>query len=154
MDQKPSATTSKSPTTPMGIPELIGSPTTVFPRTFRFLLISKKYPDFQNLVRRVEIDSFINSITAYVLELTANGKTYPHDWLDQIHCGNYVDDMTLVALDGCGQTLYTLEFEGVKVYDAHVEFNYDDSDVVTHRIGMEFAKMTRLNPKSLDPILT
>lgn len=148
MDEK----TTQKTTTSMGIPDLIKSPSTVFPRTFRFLFISKKYPDFQNLVRRVEIDPFVNSITAYVLELTSNGKTYPHDWLGQISEKEYVDDMTLVALDGCGNTLYTLEFEGVKAFDLHTEFDYDDSDVVTHRIGMEFAKMTRLNPKSLDPV--
>lgn len=134
----------------MGIPDILQSPTTVFPRTFRFLLVSKRNPDFQNFVRRVEIDTFSNSITAYVMELTSKGKTHPHEWLDQISDKTYSDDMSLLAMDGCGGVLYTLEFDEVKAYSEKVIYNYDDSDVVTHKIEFEYASMKRTSPKSLD----
>lgn len=134
----------------MGIPDILKSPLTVFPRTFRFLLISKRNPDFQNLVQRVEIDTFSNSMTVHVLEMTLRGKTHPHDWLDQITDQTYSDDMSLVAMDGCGQTLYTLDFDQVKAYSEKTVYNYDDSDVVTHKIEFEYANMKRTSPKTLD----
>lgn len=136
----------------MGINPLLSSHTNIFPRTFRFLFISKNNPNFQNLVKRVEIDPFVNTLMVYVMEVTDDKMTHPHDWLEKISEKDYEDNFSLIAFDGCGNSLYTLEFDKAKAFDLQTEYDYSTSEVVTHKIGIEFDKMTRTNPKSLDQV--
>jgi len=139
----------------MGIPAVLGSPTTVFPRTFRFLFVPKKNPDLQYLVTKVSIDFYQQSLDAHIMEVAPDLDS--QDWI--INMGEdreYVDDYTLTALDGCGTTLYTLEFIGMKAIWHNVEYDYAKSDVVTHHVGFEYEEMKRIKGevtphKTVDP---
>ena len=125
----------------MGIPAALASPTVIFPRTFRFLLIPKKNPDLQYLVTKATIDFYQKQIDTFVMETAPNLDA--QDWVIKMGEDKYVDDYYLIALDGCGEKIYTLEFKDVSAIWHNVEYDYEKSDVVTHHVGLEFEKMTR-----------
>ena len=131
----------------MGLPAVLGDPTTIFPRTFRFLFTPKKNPDLQYLVQKVSIDFYQQSIDAHIMETAPNLET--QEWvinmMEKGYDEPYIDDYTLVAMDGCGNQLYMLEFKGVKAIWHNVEYDYAKSDVVTHHVGFEYESMTRTN---------
>lgn len=80
----------------MGIPPVLGSPYTVFPRTFRFLFIPKKNPDLQYLVTKVSIDFYQESMDAYIMEAAPDLSS--QDWILKMgEDRDYTDDYTLVA---------------------------------------------------------
>jgi hypothetical protein len=141
----------------MGIPEVLGSPYTVFPRTFRFLFVPKKNPDLQYLVSKVTIDFYQKQMDAFIME--AAPALECQDWIiNMVTDRDYVDDYTLLALDGCGNRIYTLDFTGVKGIWHSVEYDYAKSDVVSHHVGFEYEGMTRtkapmIPPTPLDPKL-
>lgn len=138
----------------MGIPAVLGSPTTIFPRTFRFLFIPKKNPDLQYLVTKISIDFYQKSMDAQIMEIAPTLDS--QDWI--INMGedrDYIDDYTLIALDGCGNMIYTLSFQDVKAIWHNVEYDYAKSEVVTHHVGFEYEKMERIkgeikSPKPVD----
>jgi len=126
----------------MGIPKVLASPHTIFPRTFRFLFIPKKNPDLQYLINKVTIDFYQKSMDAYIME--AAPALDSQDWIiNMVNDRDYIDDYSLVALDGCGHKLYTLDFKGVKGIWHSVEYDYGKSDVVSHHVGFEYEQMTR-----------
>jgi hypothetical protein len=139
----------------MGLPPCLTAANTVFPRTFRFLFIPKQNPHIQYFVKKVEINYFQHKIVASVMEVctpNVDGETIQtQDWIEQLANKDFCDDLMLVALDGCGKKLYTLEFLRSKAYDHQVTYCTDSSDTVNHTVYLEYSKMVRCNkPDSLD----
>jgi hypothetical protein len=131
----------------MGLPDILKSPKTVFPRTFRFLFIPKKNPAVQHLIQKVSIDYSQKSLDAFVMEL-ADCRTL--EWLQEMNQPDYTDDFTLVALDGCGYHLYVLEFSQVRAVWYSTEYDYAKSDVVTHHVGFEYDSMKTIKKRTHD----
>jgi hypothetical protein len=129
MDSKP---------VPMGLGP-IGSER-VFPRTFRFLFISKKNPDMHYFTNKVGIDYFNKGIEISVYERVT---LQTHDWIMDMIQDGYADDFTLTALDGCGEKLYILEFQGVKIAGHRVDYDYANSDVVQHKLTLGYQNMVK-----------
>ena len=124
---------------PMGLGPL--SAEKVFPRTFRFLFISKKNPDMHYFTNKVSIDYFSQGIELSVYERVT---LQTHDWIMDMSDPSYDDDFTLTALDGCGNKLYVLEFHGVKICGHKVDYDYANSDVVQHKITLGYHKMVKI----------
>lgn len=128
----------ESKSQPMGIGE-IGNQIT-FPRTFRFTIQPTKKPGIQQFVKRLTVNYLDKLLELSVYELN---DMRTHDWIVEMDQPGYQDDFRLTAYDGCGKSIYILDFEGVKIYSHEVEYDYAKSDVVTHKIMLTFEKMNK-----------
>jgi len=113
------------------------------PRTFRFLVEPKSHPDMKWMVKRCAINYYKETIH---LELYEHPDFTTHDYLLYLADSQNKDhELTLTALDGCGQKLYMLYFKGVEPDDHLVEYDYAKSDVLTHKLTLSYESMKRID---------
>lgn len=99
---------------------------------------------------KVTIDFFQKQLDAFIME--AAPALDSQDWIiNMVKDREYTDDYTLVALDGCGKKIYTLEFTGVKSIWHSVEYEYAKSDIVSHHVGFEYDGMERKKAPPVPP---
>lgn len=121
------------------------TPTAVIPRTFRFLLQPKSHPELSYMVKKVGINYYEQTIE---VEMYEHPDFKTHDYLLYLSdVQNKDHELTLTALDGCGRKLYLLHFKGVEPDDHYVEYNYEKSDVLTHKLTLSYEEMKRTDNK-------
>ena len=112
-----------------------------FPFAFRFKVFSEVYNDLEWLIKDAEINYFKKELKVNVYE-SADAKTF--DWIEKAIREGTKDRWTLMALNGSGLKLYTQIFEGVKITDHSVKYDYDlGSKIVTNTLIFSFENYKR-----------
>lgn len=112
----------------------------VFARTFRFLFVSKKKPEMQHFTSKVRFNYLSKTIRMFIYErVTLSGQ----DWIEEMMEEGYSDDFSLIALDGCGNKLYVIDFNGVELKGHALDYDYGNSDVVQHRLKLQYHDMVK-----------
>lgn len=115
--------------------------TTVIPRTFRWTLTNENHPN---------IHWWMKSIKTYyakkriVIEAYDDAEGSIFNWLQDLMTKD-VKLVTLTHLDSCGTPIFLINFFGLKL-DGHVTtYNYNSSDILTHKIAISYNKLGRVN---------
>lgn len=125
----------------MGIPQPLVN-CSIFPRTFRFLLIPQKNPHLQYFIKKAKVKYYEKTLEIDIYE---NEKNETHDWVLKLSELGYKEDFTLIALNGLGVELYVLQFSGVQGVAHEVDYDYASSEVVTHQLILDYEKMERIH---------
>ena len=113
------------------------------PMTHRYKVYSEQNKNLEWLVKKVEVNYFKKRIVAKVYE-TANSDT--HNWIEKSIGSQAEDKWTLVALSGLGEKLYTHIFDGLKIEDHSVRYDYvGQSEVVAHTVTFGFENFKKVN---------
>lgn len=109
-----------------------------FPRAFRFVLKSLKYPGIEYWVRSIKTD-FINKKLDIQIYDDLKGCVY--NWLNGTEWNE--DTLTITHFDGCGNELYLLTFSGVELIANATVHDYDNSNILTYSVAVCFKKVDR-----------
>lgn len=115
------------------------NPDTVFPRKYRYILTPNKDKGIHHFVQSVSVDYYQKSLDLEVIEV--NDGSEVRDWILKMGEKDYNDDLILTAFDGIGSIIYVLRFKNTSAVWHNVEYNYKSSDVVTHKLGLEYLEL-------------
>lgn len=113
------------------------------PFAFRFKVYSELFKDLEWLIKDAEINFFKKELKVNVYEVV-EAKTF--DWIEKIIREGLKDRWTLTTLNGVGYKLYTQFFDGVKITDHSVQYDYSGgSKIVTHTLKFSFENYKRID---------
>ena len=105
----------------------------VFARTFRWTLHPADSDDVSMWFTKVNYDLVNKKLYASIME---NGRHDAFSWLRK--ASTHSSEATLVMYDGCGVTLHSIIFSGMKMVKHNCPLDYSNSEVVTHEVEFEF----------------
>lgn len=128
----------------MGI-GVLGSPTIVFPRQFRWALTADS-AELEYYAKRVDLSYSHLTLSVELFEFVdpTSGKDCPVDeWIRKVSGNKTKENVTITMFDGCGVALYKTTFFEVKIADHNLLLDYAESDLVTHHITLKYKKSER-----------
>ena len=121
----------------MGLGKL-ADPTTIFVRTFRWTINASAYPDITPWVQSITMNYIDKTMEATVFE---DAEGHVHKWLMDIMAASC--DFTINHFDGLGRVLYKTDYSGITLKDHSVSYDYNGSDVLTHKIKLSYNHLKR-----------
>jgi hypothetical protein len=115
------------------------SPEAPIPRTFRWLLSSKHYPNIQLWMKSVKTDYLNKTIDIQVYD-DAAGVVF--NWIQSSHAD---DILTMAHLDAVEMPFCACEFHNLMLVGHNADYDYSKNDVLTHYVKIKYESMTRLN---------
>lgn len=124
---------------PMGI-GLLGDPSLVFVRKFRYTLKSEHLPcDF---VVSTKIDYKERTLSFVYYDVKKEGEAdgiHALKWAQRMEYKVYPNEtLELCTYDGCGTELYKVKFFGLELLEHKSDFDYNTSDVSAQQIKVSF----------------
>lgn len=117
------------------------SPTIVIPRTFRWTLTNENHPDIHWWMKSLKTDYVSKKI---ILEVFDDAKGAIFSWIQALVDGDKnANTAVLTHLDGSGNPISLLNFAGLKIEDHMTNYDYGNSDVLTHKLIVSYAKVKR-----------
>jgi hypothetical protein len=107
------------------------------PRTFRWLLSSKNYPNIQLWMKQVNID-YLNKVLDIQVYDDAAGGVF--SWLESNHTE---DKLTMAHLDVTQIPFCTSEFSNLMLTSHTAAYDYAKSDVLTHFVKIKYGSVVR-----------
>ncbi len=127
--------------TPMGLGKI--GKVKIWPCVFRFKLFSKQEELVNAFTQTVEFNLKQNTIELTIAEGGDDERIY--DWIKYMVLDNGIDELALTTYDGCGQPLYSIQFQGVKATNHKLRFDYSVSDITKHQLNLSFKSAKRTN---------
>jgi hypothetical protein len=125
----------------MGLGKL-ASPEIIFPRAFRWTFHPAGHDETRWWFTKLKVDyknKFIE-INAY-----DDVKGEVHAWLNAMTTDASCREAQLRHYDGCGRTIYVIDFMGLEVQEHTVTYDYGSSEVITHVLKISFRRAKRTN---------
>ena len=124
----------------MGIgPVGVGDPNVVFVRKFRWTLSCPSSSEYW--MQSVAFDWLTKRIKCSAFEVWLPPGVVPIiDWLENF-AKHKKKPVVFTTWDGCGQELYSYEFEGLRLESNESSFDYSSSDVSTRTFTLSYDKV-------------
>lgn len=115
----------------------------VIPRTFRWTLTNKAHPEIHWWMKSLKSD-YVNK--RILIEVFDDAKGQIYNWIEALikEAPDSVD-LTLTHLDGCGDTIALITFDGLKIADHVTHYDYGSSEVLTHKLTIAYKTSKRTN---------
>lgn len=117
----------------MGIPAQLANSKVVFPRCFRFRVISKLFENLDWLTTKIEVDLVNKHFILWAMDMDWTTAEY----VDKLASGQY-DELSVPYYDGCGNVIFTVTYYNCKIAGHNFGCNYSDSNVIAHKIHFNF----------------
>jgi len=115
----------------------------VIPRTFRWTLANENYPDIRWWVKSLKTDYVCKKI---ILEVFDDAKGAIFSWIQAlVEEDKNASTAALTHLDGSGNPISLINFSGLKIEDHMTSYDYSNSDILTHKVVISYAKVKRTN---------
>jgi hypothetical protein len=120
------------------------TPHIVIPRTFRWTLTNESHPEIHWWMKSVKSD-YVNK--KLLLEVFDDAKGHVFNWIEALVNKNpeACKQLTLTHLDGCGDTISLINFDGLTIEDHVTSYDYGNSEVLTHKLTVFYKNSKRVN---------
>lgn len=115
----------------------------LYARSFRWLLYTNNHPDVHVWMKRLKTDYIKKQIHLEIYEDTT-GKT--SELLNALSDYQNKEVLVLDHLDSKKKVQFTLFFSGLSVTQHTAKYDYGSSEVLTHKVMIEYTKMERKVP--------
>lgn len=123
----------------MGLGKLAGK-NIVFVRSFRWTLNAPDYPEITEWVQKISVNYVAKTME---IEAFDEADGFVFQWIADMMDDTKSVDFVLNHYDGCGYKLFYNSFEGIQVKDHSVGYDYESSEVVTHKLKLSYKNMKR-----------
>lgn len=119
----------------------------IIPRAFRWTLTNEEHNQIHWWMQSVLTDYINKNIT---IEVFDDAKDNVFNWLQAL-----VDQevgathLKLTHFDGTGNAITVINFNGLKIKNHTVAYNYNSSDVLTHKLVISYNKISRNTPQTI-----
>lgn len=124
----------------MGLPEDWLKPTTVFVRTFRWTLNAANHPKASMWVQKINVNYKDKTMEIEAFE-DADGVV--HEWITDMLSDSSARQFAINHYDGCGRVIFTNSYSGIEIKEHKVEYDYKNSDILTHKLKLSYRKNIR-----------
>ncbi len=126
----------------MGVSEHPGFlDSTVIPRKFRWTLTNEEHSQIHWWMQSVLTD-YINKYIS--IEVLDDAKDNVFNWLQALVDQEVsATNLKLTHFDSTGNPITIINFNGLKIKEHTVAYNYNSSDVLTHKIVITYNKIFR-----------
>ena len=124
-----------------------GSPSSVIPRAFRFLVEVENFPKLGYLIKDVEIDHVHKQLKMSIYETK---DLDAEEIINKLSWGP--KPLVIWSLDGCGHKLFAYEFTGLQLHTLSTRLDYSDSDVWTHKAVLSFKQKVSVKAPQQTPV--
>lgn len=115
----------------------------VIPRTFRWTLTNENHPDIHWWMKSLKTE-YVNK--KLIIEIFDDAKGAIFNWLQAlVDKDKNSDNLTLTHLDGASEAISLINFSGLKIEDHITNYDYGNSEVLTHKIIISYSKAKRSN---------
>jgi hypothetical protein len=122
---------------------------TIIPRKFRWTLTNEEHPQIQWWMQTVLTD-YINKYIS--IEVFDDAKDNVFNWLQALVDQEVgATNLKLTHLDGAGNMITVINFTGLKIKEHTVAYDYNSSDVLTHKLVISYSKISRTGMPNVPP---
>jgi hypothetical protein len=122
---------------------------TIIPRKFRWILTNEEHPQIQWWMQKVLTD-YINKYIS--IEIFDDAKDNVFNWLQALVDQEVgATNLKLTHLDDTGSIITIINFNGLKIKEHTVAYDYNSNDVLTHKIIISYNRISRTGMPNTPP---
>lgn len=120
---------------------------TIIPRAFRWTLTNEEHPQIHWWMQSVLNDYINKNISVEVFD---DAKDDVFNWLQALVDQEVgATNLKLTHFDSKGNAITVINFTGLKIKEHTVAYNYNSSDVLTHKLVISYNKISRIKSQTI-----